>query len=83
MSGFFCSNYSNHILTRMNGVVKIVIRYIDASSLMSVMVLPESFVNRKLEVLVFPIEEQEAAKKKVDVELVVYYSSYEKNKNKL
>ena len=45
-------------------------RYIDANSLMSVMALPESFINRKLEVLVFPIDEQEVAKK-VDVESVV------------
>ena len=31
-------------------------RYIDASSLMAVMALPEAFKNRKLEVLVFPME---------------------------
>lgn len=37
-------------------------RYIDASSLMSVMVLPETFQNRKSEILVFPTEEQESGK---------------------
>ncbi len=46
-------------------------RYIDASSLMSVMTLPETFKNRKLEVLVFPTEEQEAVKGKMDIESVV------------
>lgn len=46
-------------------------KYIDASSLMSVMELPQSFINRKLEVLVFPTEEQETVKEKVDIESVV------------
>lgn len=44
-------------------------KYIDASSLMAVMALPETFKNRKLEVLIFPTEEQEV--KKEDVESVV------------
>ena len=46
-------------------------RYIDASSLMSIMSLPETFKNRKLEVLVFPTEEQESKKEKIDIESVV------------
>lgn len=33
-------------------------KYIDANSLMSVMTLPENFKNRRLEVIVFPMEEQ-------------------------
>ena len=37
-------------------------KYIDASSLMAVMALPETFKNRKLEVLIFPTEEQETEK---------------------
>ena len=37
-------------------------KYIDASSLMAVMALPETFKNRKLEVLIFPTEEQEPEK---------------------
>ena len=44
-------------------------KYIDASSLMAVMALPETFKNRKLEVLVFPMEEQES--EKTDIESVV------------
>lgn len=44
-------------------------KYIDASSLMTVMALPETFKNRKLEVLVFPMEEQES--EKTDNESVV------------
>lgn len=46
-------------------------RYIDASRLMSIMALPETFKNRKLEVLVFPTEEQESKKEKIDIESVV------------
>ena len=46
-------------------------RYIDASSLMSVMTLPETFKNRKLEVLVFPTEEKKAVKGKMDIVSVV------------
>lgn len=46
-------------------------KYIDASSLMSIMTLPESFINRKLEVLVFPTEEREAESEKADIESVV------------
>lgn len=44
-------------------------KYIDANSLMAVMALPEAFKNRKLEVLVFPMEEQEP--EKTDIESVV------------
>lgn len=46
-------------------------KYIDANSLMSIMTLPESFTNRKLEVLVFPAEEQESKTEKIDIESVV------------
>lgn len=46
-------------------------QYIDASNLMSVMTLPETFKNRKLEVLVFPTDEQETVKEKIDIESVV------------
>ena len=38
---------------------------------MSIMTLPESFINRKLEVLVFPTEEREAESEKADIESVV------------
>lgn len=44
-------------------------KYIDASSLMAVMALPETFKNRKLEVLIFPAEEQEP--EKADIAAVV------------
>lgn len=44
-------------------------KYIDASSLMAVMALPETFKNRKLEVLIFPMEEQEP--EKADIASVV------------
>ena len=38
---------------------------------MSIMALPESFKNRKLEVFVFPTEEKESKKEKIDIESVV------------
>lgn len=46
-------------------------KYIDASSLMSIMTLSESFVNGKLEALVFTTEEQESKREKIDIESVV------------
>ena len=39
-------------------------KYIDADSLMTVMRLPEQFRNRKLEVLILPVEEPEKSSKK-------------------
>lgn len=51
--------------------MEVIRKYIDASSLMSIMTLPETFKNRKLEVLVFPTEEQESLKEKMDIESVV------------
>lgn len=44
-------------------------KYIDTSSLMTVMALPETFKNRKLEVLIIPTEEQ--GPEKADIESVV------------
>lgn len=52
-------------------VMEAIRKYIDASTLMSVMTLPETFKNRKLEVLIFPAEEQESVKRKADIESVV------------
>ena len=46
-------------------------KYIDASSLMSVIALPEKLRNRKLEVLIFPADEEKEIKGKDDVESVV------------
>lgn len=44
--------------------MEVVRKYIDADSLMTVMQLPEKFRNRKLEVIVLPVEEQEKSSKK-------------------
>lgn len=44
--------------------MEVVRKYIDADSLMTVMKLPEKFRNRKLEVIVLPVEEQEKVSKK-------------------
>lgn len=44
--------------------MEVVRKYIDADSLMTVMRLPEKFRNRKLEVIIFPAEEQEKSSKR-------------------
>ena len=46
-------------------------KYIDADSLTSIITLPETFKNKKLEVLIFPVDEQELEKQKEDIESVV------------
>lgn len=51
--------------------MEVVRKYINASSLMSIMKLPENFKNRKLEVIVLPTEEEETREKEVDVQNVV------------
>ena len=49
--------------------MEVVRKYVDASSLMTIMTLPETFKNRKLEVIVLPIEEQtETPKNAFDIE---------------
>ena len=51
--------------------MEVVRKYINASSLMSIMKLPENFKNRKLEVIVLPTEEKEIVEKEVDVQSIV------------
>ena len=51
--------------------MEVVRKYINASSLMSIMKLPENFKNRKLEVIVLPTEEKEIVEKEVDVQSTV------------
>ena len=49
--------------------MEVVLKYIDADSLMTVMKLPEKFRNRKLEVIILPAEEQEkTSRKAVEIE---------------
>ena len=50
--------------------MEVVRKYINASSLMSIMKLPENFKNRKLEVIVLPTEEKEIVEKEVNANLV-------------
>lgn len=48
--------------------MEVVRKFVDASSLMSFMTLPQAFHNRKLEIIVMPAEEQaEETKKAVDI----------------
>ena len=52
--------------------MEVVRKYVDASSLMTIMTLPETFKNRKLEVIVLPIEEQtETPKNAFDIEKTI------------
>lgn len=52
--------------------MEVVRKYVDASSLMTIMTLPETFRNRKLEVIVLPTEEQAVTSKNTfDVESVI------------
>lgn len=47
-------------------------KYIDADSLMTVMHLPETFKNRRLEVIILPAEEQQReSKKAADIEQAI------------
>ena len=51
--------------------MEVVRRFIDASRLMSVMTLPETFKNRRLEVIVLPAEERAPKSQEIDVKAVV------------
>lgn len=52
--------------------MEVVRKYVDASSLMTIMTLPETFRNRKLEVIVLPTEEQAVTSKNTfDIENVI------------
>lgn len=51
--------------------MEVVRKYVNASSLMSIMKLPENFKNRKLEIIVLPTEEKESVKEEVDVQATV------------
>lgn len=52
--------------------MEVIRKYIDANHLMSVMTLPETFKNRKLEVIVIPGEEmKETSKKAADIEQAI------------
>ena len=51
--------------------MEVIRKFIDANSLMSVMALPEAFRNRKLEVIVLPIEEEAVTQQKTDVPSIV------------
>lgn len=52
--------------------MEVVRKFVDASSLMTIMTLPETFRNRKLEVIVRPTEEQtEKSKDAFDIESAI------------
>ncbi len=47
--------------------MEVIREFIDASSLMTVMALPEAFQNRKLEVIVLPVEDPGPVQKNADI----------------
>lgn len=51
--------------------MEVVRKYVNASSLMTIMKLPENFKNQKLEVIILPTEEKECVEKKENVKDIV------------
>lgn len=51
--------------------MEVIRRYIDANSLMSIMTLPETFRNRKLEIIVLPADEGDSIQRKADIPGIV------------
>ena len=51
--------------------MEVVRKYVDASSLMTIMKLPDNFKNQKLEVIILPTEEKESVEKKENVKDIV------------
>lgn len=51
--------------------MEVVRRFIDASSLMSIMPLPKAFQDRKLEIIVLPAEEPDTVAEKADTKSIV------------
>ena len=51
--------------------MEVVRKYVNASSLMTIMKLPDNFKNQKLEVIIFPTEEKESVEKKENVKDIV------------
>ena len=47
--------------------MEVIREFIDASSLMTVMALPEAFQNRKLEVIVLPVEDPVPVQRNADI----------------
>lgn len=51
--------------------MEVVRRFIDASSLMSIMPLPEAFQGQKLEIIVLPAEKPDTATERADTKSIV------------
>lgn len=51
--------------------MKVIHNFIDANSLMSVMNLPEAFRNQKLEVIIFPADEQISEELAKDIQNII------------
>lgn len=51
--------------------MEVIRKFIDANSLMSIMALPETFRNRKLEIIVLPTDEGVPVQRKADVPGIV------------
>ena len=51
--------------------MEVIRKFIDASSLMSIMALPETFRNRKLEIIILPTDEDTSVQQKADLPGIV------------
>lgn len=51
--------------------MEVIRKFIDASSLMSIMALPETFRNRKLEIIILPTDEDTSVQQKADLTGIV------------
>lgn len=51
--------------------MEVIRKFIDANSLMSIMTLPETFRNQKLEVIVLPADEQTSVKREESTQDIV------------
>lgn len=51
--------------------MEVVRKFVDSQNLMSILSLPETFRNRKLEIIILPVEEQAPDAQQKDISLIV------------
>lgn len=51
--------------------MEVVRKFIDSNNLMSILALPENFRNRKLEIIVLPVEEPASAESSEDISSII------------
>lgn len=51
--------------------MEVIRKFIDSNNLMSILALPENFRNRKLEIIVLPVEESASAESSEDISSII------------